>query len=201
MHPDELSLADIAALARLQVDSLPESLVSRLGLRYAAGFYHFVRKSPQEALFVRREGGEIVAGCVLSLAPASLSRRLLAGTPLLWAALVGLGRAPVRASLWRMAVDMLRPSAIDPSLAALLQQPEVVMLFATADRRGHGHGTALLSEAERLLKERSTPRYVVRTGARDGDPVLAFYRRHGFVLRGQFDAHGSIFRLLEKTLG
>src|SRR5215468_11379602 len=84
---DRLSPAECGQLAALHCACLPDSQVSQLGIAYATAFYRYVSRSPQEKAFVSRADTEIIGGCVLSLSPTTLRRRLLLHTPLVFHAI------------------------------------------------------------------------------------------------------------------
>jgi GNAT superfamily N-acetyltransferase len=184
---ETLSASDIERLAALQVATLPTSLVSRLGRDYAAAFYRFLETSPQERLFVARDGdGLIVAGCVTSLDITTLQRRLLTGTPLLGAFLP---------RTFKLLPQMLRGGG-----GASPKGAELVLLFTDPSERGRGHAGVLVAQAEAALRERGVTRYSVRTFDDPTDPALRFYLRKGFARAGSFIANGAAFQLLEKRL-
>lgn len=183
--PERVSGEDLAELARLQVEVLPTSMVSRLGAGYARAFYRFVTRSEHELLLVARNNtGRIVGGCVVSLDISSFQRRLALSTPLVPAVLV-------------------RPAVLLSALGGNLVPPsevELVLLFTNPSAQGTGVGSSLMSRCEHELARRGVTSYFVRTFADASDPAQHFYRARGFRQTGEFTAHGRRFALLQRTL-
>jgi len=68
------------------------------------------------------------------------------------------------------------PEAVAPGVWNLL------MLWTRPDRHSRGHGTALLQEVERLLRERKARLLIVETSSLpDFVPARKFYANYGFV--------------------
>src|SRR3974390_2317070 len=85
---EQLTATDCSRLASLHLEALPDSLISELGLRFAASFYRYASRSPVDKVFVARNArGEVSGGCLRSLRRATLHRRLILHTPLLLYAL------------------------------------------------------------------------------------------------------------------
>jgi GNAT superfamily N-acetyltransferase len=162
-----------AALARLQCAILPDSRMSLLGEEYVEACYRYFLRSPQEFVLAAGSQGRIVGGAFVSLAPHSLSRRLLLHTPLLPA----LARRPFGPAARRMVSDVLRP---DPVPSAIRELPEMVAIFVESSQRGAGIGEAICRAAEEELARRKAIAYVVRTENHPGNRALAFYHRLGF---------------------
>ena len=178
---------DIKRLARLQVEVLPDSAISKLGQRYVRSFYRYAQRSPLELVLVERnEAGVIVAGCVVSLDVSSLERRLALHTRLLFEA----GLRPVW--LWSTIRNLGGPG--------VPHSVELIYLFTDAKARGRGSATRLMVEAEAELRHRKIPEYAVRTFEDPGNPALAYYLGRGLKLSGTLQAHGSSFCVLTKKL-
>jgi ribosomal protein S18 acetylase RimI-like enzyme len=191
---EQLTETDCRRLAALHVECLPDSLVSRLGRRYAVAFYRYLSRSDHERVFVHREDGRIASACVLSLRPQTLARRLALGTPLLWFAprlLAGLLWANVPA---RQAARTAQRG--DPGRGL----PEVTHVFTAPEARGRGAASALLDHCEEFLLRQDHSRYVTKTVDDDANPALAFYRNRGFAELGWLAEHGLALRVLLKTL-
>lgn len=166
-------LESAAALARLQCAILPDSRMSLLGEQYVEACYRHFLRSPQEFVLAAESQGRIVAGAFVSLAPHSLSRRLLLHTPLLPA----LVSRPFGPAARRIVSDALRPDPVPSAIRAL---PEMIAIFVESSQRGAGIGEAICRAAEEELTRREATAYVVRTENHPGNRALAFYHRLGF---------------------
>lgn len=190
---DVLGRRDVEQLARAHVEALPESLVSRVGGRYPQAFYRYLAGSADELILIDRgaPGADLRAACVVSLAPATLSRRLLYRTPLVVHALRAVRRLPLRALLVTS-----RDGAPPPSL----EGPEILLLFAVPEARGHGVGARLLERCEALLVERGFEALWVKTRDDPGNRAIQFYRREGFAPAGSVSRHGKRLARFHKSL-
>lgn len=146
----------------------------------------------------------IVAGCVLSLEPATLLRRFARGTPAHLAADIVRAALPNRDFRYRLR-SRLR-EAIRP-LSRFLEPtgdeaplPEVTQIFTDPDQRGQGHGAALLHACETLLRDLGHTGYCVHTLVEDNDAGIRFYRREGFVVTGTSRSFGDDYLVMEKGL-
>lgn len=192
---DETSLA---ALARLHVTCMPESLVTRLGERFTRAFYRYVAQSPQEVLAVERDaGGGIVGAAVLSLAPVTLTRRLMSHTPMLLHALV---RVPAMLALGVGAVGGARGRPRPDNAVVHRNLPQLILIFTHPSERGRGHGTSLLMTIESRLRMVGVACYEVRTVAAPSNPALAFYAGRGFEPAGITSRYGTPFQVFLRTL-
>lgn len=185
---------DFPELGRMHMDALPESMVSRIGARYAASFYRYLARSPHEAVFFERDEtgtGAPVGACIVSQRPQDLSRRLLWHTPLLPLALAALPRL------------LRRKGAAAPAEAGVAQPegPEVILIFVRPDRRSDGCGARLLARAEAWLAQAGATRLYVKTLADPGNRAIAFYLRSGFELLGSLRSNGKELKLFQKQLG
>ena len=188
---------DCARLAALHRECLPDSLVSELGLAYAAAFYRYLNRSALERVFVLRDAaGEVFSGSVLSLRPRTLKRRLLCRTPLVFFA------APwsLRRFLRRQPASALKakPRAVSNPIPATM--PELLLIFTSPQARSHGAGAALLSQCEQFLVSQRYPQYAVRTVDEPANRALSFYARNGFTAVGQSFEHGRTFRVFTKAV-
>lgn len=189
----------IEGVARLHVQCLPHSLIGALGDGYVRSFYRYVARSEQEILVVERDDdGRPVAAAVLSLEPATLTRRLLLRTRLL-ASLVG--------SLPRLIALVLAstrgPRRHPPGERAQVPavRPQLILIFTAEAERGKGRGTALIRELERRLRQRGIPRYEARTESDPTNPALEFYRRRGFGAEGLAVRFGTCFQVFSRSPG
>lgn len=189
---ERLDSRELDVFARMHREVLPGSLVARLGADYTRKFYDYVNDSETEGLLTRRRDGRIVAGCVLSLDPSSLTRRLLLATPVASSALRAFGRLPWL-QLVRGALSRGRDSA--PS------HPEIILIFTTPEARGQGLGAELVGDAESLVRGRGHDNIMVKTLADPGNRALAFYRRCGFDSAGEVLKFGKRLAVFTKSVG
>lgn len=195
MTAGSLSAGDCARLAALHREALPDSAVSELGQRYADCFYRYLRASSYDRVFVLRdERGQVMSGCVLSLRPKTLRRRLLTRTPLLLYALPWFVRSRGRRAA------STGPQPTNPPPAATQDIPELLLIFTAREERSRGAGAALLKQCETFLAAEGFPEYVVRTVDEPGNRAIGFYDRNGFVTCGQSTDHGRVFRVFKKKL-
>ncbi|HET6161048.1 MAG TPA: GNAT family N-acetyltransferase [Dongiaceae bacterium] len=169
---------------------LPDSRLSLFGRSYLASSYRYFACSPHELAFVARDGDQILGGGFVSLAPDSLSRRLLTHTPLL----CHLALRPIGRGARQLAADLLAPAAAP----AASDEPELVAIFVASESRGRGIGEAICREVERELGRRQIKSYRVRTERDPANRAIAFYRRLGFIESGA-EARGR-FLVLSKSL-
>lgn len=165
--------SDVDVLARLHESVLPDSRLSLFGRRYLASCYRYFLRSPDELVFIARAGKGIVGGGFVSLAPRTLSRRLLTRTPLLGE----IAMRPLGRGARRVAADLISSSA-EPSTTG---EPELVAIFVAPEWRGQGIGEAICRAIEPELAQRGARSYRVRTERDPANRAIAFYRRLGFV--------------------
>lgn len=189
VDPDKNLLQRAAAL---HCRILPNSTISRIGLRYAEAFYNYAAKSKREFVFVAVGcNGELLGSSILSLEPASLGRRLLTQSPLIPALLanplVGI----------RLGLDRLTSSQPKPCSA---KTPEVISIFVEMNRQGSGIGSQLVRAVERLLVERSIPCYCIRTENSPRNRAIDFYRNLGFRNNGVLSIGGVEYCMMIQTV-
>jgi GNAT superfamily N-acetyltransferase len=184
-------------LARLHVGCLPHSLVGALGVPYVRSFYRYVGDSDRELLVVERnETGRPVAAAVVSLEPATLTRRLLLHTPMVLHLLPALPRVAAAARATARASPAPAGGSRVPET-----EPQLILIFTAAAERGRGLATALLRDVERHLHARGISRYEARTEAHESNPALEFYRRRGFDEQGQSVRLGTRFAVFRRDIG
>lgn len=192
MLAGRLSRSERDAFALMHQSVLPGSLIAALGPTYARRFYDFIDRSDSEFIFIHREAGEIVAGCVLSTEPATLSKRLVRRTPVLPFALLSVARIP-----WLRIAGSALSSRQAPDAAPC---PEVLLIFTKPSVQGRGVGGQLLREAERLVSERGFDRMQVKTLANPDNKALMFYERCGFERTGTVLSLGKRLALFSKSV-
>jgi GNAT superfamily N-acetyltransferase len=193
MAGDLIGERDVPQLANIHCQCLPDSMVSRIGQDYARSFYRYLAGSADELAFLQRDGETVVSACIVSLAPATLERRLLRHTPLVLRAPLAIRRLPLRS----MAAGFLgrgEEGAEQPD------GPELLLIFTVAALRSSGLGAATLARCEEELRRRGHARYFVKTLDDPGNRAVSFYRRHGFSQLGTRVHHGKRLGLWEKAL-
>jgi ribosomal protein S18 acetylase RimI-like enzyme len=186
-----LAARDLERLARMHVEAVPESLVSVIGERYARTFYRYVAASAEELLLTEREGGEIVAACLASVAPDTLSRRLLVKTPLALLAPFAVRRLPLRAILRGLGSRSAEPRS---------SGSEILLIFSAAGARSRGLGGRLLARCEALLAARGVATLHVKTRDDPANRALQFYERARFERVASQSKFGKRLALFEKSL-
>jgi len=193
MNP--LSRVRCRQVARLHLECLPDSTVSRLGLAYAEAFYRYLGRSPHEAVFTEVADDEVAGACVVSLRPKNLRWRLLFRTPLLFRlALSVLGTRRVRHAGRRGETTVHGPDPLNAST------PELILIFTAPRLRSAGIGTRLLGQCERFLEERGYAQYGVRTVAAPDNRARHFYAKNGFTDCGRAVDYGRMFQVFVKGL-
>jgi GNAT superfamily N-acetyltransferase len=183
MTASPLTVADLGRLARMQVELLPGSRISRLRAPAVRAFWRFAERSSLEDIVVARHGDEIAGAGLVTLSSATLSRRLLRSRFVLHA----LTRLP-------LAVSMLRSDSTPADGC------ELVMLFTDRRWRGQGIGRHMMADIEARLRDFGVRQYVVRTEDDPGNRAIAFYLGCGFVREGGFVVDGTPFLRLTRRL-
>lgn len=196
-----LSREDVATLGHLHLETLPASLVTKLGFAYAESFYRYIARSKQEVLFIFRldSRGPIAGACALSIAPATLERRLTVGSCLIPALAV---RPLVLLDCFLSRAEPPRSlAAIGRSLPSdLAGCPEVVAIFTARSVRGRGVGASLLGAVESYLREKELSRYYVKTIDAPDNHAVQFYLDNGFLLRARYSKYRKVFQIFDKTI-
>ena len=188
---------DIEELARLHVACLDDSTIGALGIAYVRSFYRYVTRSETEIVVVERNrAGRIVAAAVVSLEPATLTRRLLRHTSLLWSAVANASR--LTALLWPPGRSRAR--SVSRGTGVRSTTPEMLLLFTSGEERRNGRGGALVDQAERRLRERRVSEYQVMTVADASSPAFAFYLARHFTPSGTSFRLGKSFQVFTRTL-
>ncbi len=191
-----LRQGDLERLGRLHVLTLPASLVSKLGTRFARDFYRYIAASSEEILcYIRGGDGSILAASIVSLDPQGLELRLAKRTTLALWVVLRFWRLPLRS----LVGDWLG-SAEDTERASIPDRPELIHIFTDPKSQGKGVGSRLLDGSEAALMKRGIMAYCLKTEDEPANPAHRFYARHGFVERDRFSLHGLRFVMLEKRL-
>lgn len=191
---DHLTATDIAALGRMHVEALPESLVSRVGERYARAFYGYLAGSDREVVFVERDplaGNAVVAACIVSLHPETLNRRLWWRTPLLPMAVLAVSRLLRRSGPPDLAGET---GVVQPA------GPEVILIFTQRGLRSRGCGARLLTRAEAWLAAHGATVLYVKTRDAPTNRAVGFYLQSGFAVIGSVVSKGKKLVLFHKRI-
>ena len=175
----------------------PQAAVTVFGEGFVRAFYRFVERSDVDFLFVERDGGEVVGGCVLSLAPQSLFGRLLRNVPL---GVLAASILTVKPVIYVLKKAIKGIGADKRATAQFEHLPEVLYIFASPQSRGKGVGTALLAQNEAFLKGRGIDRYVVKTWDDEAHPTVRFYLKNGFDLADVIEGSDKPLRYMQKHL-
>lgn len=189
---------DIANLAELHLSALNDSLVGAMGEDYVRAFYRYVTSSDQELFFLERnESGRIVAAAVISLEPATLSRRLLLKTPLLRSML---GRIPGVIALLLAKARRSRREPHGGHVYVPIGPPELIDIYTAPEAQGKGLGSAIVRQIDQRLRDLHLPEYVVLAVAESSNPACRFYRGRGFTSRGLTLRLGTYFEVFARSL-
>jgi ribosomal protein S18 acetylase RimI-like enzyme len=181
--------ADAAALAALHGAILSRSRLSLFGQGYLTSCYRYFIGSRDELVLAARSGSSVVGGAFVSLAPRSLSRRLVVHTSLLRQ----IALRPIGRGARQIIADLLQLAPPSPDL------PELVAIFVASDHQGHGIGEMICRAVESELRQRRVKSYVVHTDRDPANHAIAFYQRLGF-LPAEPSGAGYRLMLLSKTL-
>jgi ribosomal protein S18 acetylase RimI-like enzyme len=182
---DSLGPGELELLARMHCEALPESLVTRIGPRYARAFYRYIASSEYELVMLHREQGEITAACIVSLEPETMSRRLVLHTPLAFHAPFALFRLPVGAMVARTRGDQPRGA-------------EILLIFTLASARSRGLGAQLVERCQKLVRSHGIARVLVKTRDDPANRAIGFYERAGFKPLGKVEKFGKALLLLSR---
>lgn len=192
--------ADIARLAELHRECLPDSVVSRLGAAYARSFYWYVSRSRTELLELERDAqGRISSAAVVSLDPRGMTRRLLFGTRLV-PSLVLRGPA-LLAGMLRGRPASGGGAGDAATLRDVHDMPELILIYSSGAARSQGIGARLIERLEARLRALGVRRYQVKTVSDPGNRALSFYARNGFVADAVLEQRGERFQVFTKALG
>lgn len=192
----------LAQTAMLHTASLPDSVVTRLGLRYATHFYRYIARSETEFLLLAVEDETVRGACVVTTARGSLKRRLLLRTPVIPFYCLTTAR---KVTCWRAHGT---PHASDadalPGSTEWLQidsrLPELLVLFTSPDCRGKGIASALIEECEGLLRARGHHEFFLKTLDDAANSAIGFYERRGFEMWGRICEDGKPFRVFGRAI-
>jgi ribosomal protein S18 acetylase RimI-like enzyme len=206
---DSLTSSDLVQLALLHNKSLPDSLASRMGVKYLRVFYRFLSKSPCEFVFVVRDATQprlgissasvpIVAAVVVSLSPATIQSRMLRDFRCLIALLLSFWRFPIFKSV---AGSLSRSkNVVGTQFQDLKNHPELIIIFSDSSHQSRGIGRRLIEACDVELRSRDFFLYTVRTLAAPSNRAIGFYERNGFSLVTTLLDKGREFVFLKKSL-
>ena len=181
---NEFSEIDYRRLAKLHIDSIPDTSISIIGERAAALMYRFIHESKKELLLAATIDGTIYGGIVVSYEPATISRRFIKTYPIRFAArffpsfIQNISRLPELFKLF---------AADDP----YKYSPELMFLYTDQKLRSKGIGRFLVKEIALQIKEIS-PLLYVRTLDNKENRAIPFYERNGFKIYEAIEHLGKI---------
>lgn len=192
----QLSRRDIAILGRLHVETLPDSTVSIVGLRYAEAFYRYLCRSRHEVVFLERgnDGTSVAGACIVSLQPETLSRRLLMATPLLPFAMAAAPRLVANTMHGKLKAVPSTSPTVQPA------GPEIILIFTLAELRSRGCGSRLLARSEAWLVSHNYRRLFVKTRDDAANRAIGFYLNSGFSRIESVVNKGKALILFDKNL-
>lgn len=180
----------IPELALLHIDSLPDSLLSVIGVGFLEDFYQAALQSKHEDVFVRMVDGHVVACGLFSAEPYSMSKRLIKGRMFL--AIIG--------RFWDLSFVYRLMSVVFAKNAASEVKPELVFFYTASTYRGAGFGREILKDIHAVMSARSIPSYLVKTLSDSGNAAIDFYLRNGFKKSNCINYAGHEYQLLEIEL-
>jgi ribosomal protein S18 acetylase RimI-like enzyme len=205
LKPEKLTQHDYSELAKLHMSYFPESLISFFGQKYAQQFYQYIGKSPFEFLLINKNQEEIIAVCVLSISPQTLSRRLILHTSLLVNIPFALYNivSHFRTQLFMKCISSFNfyiSQRREKTLTEKNSDPEIMHIFTDVKARNQGIGTLMLENCETILMNKGFNRYIIKTWDDEAKPAVKFYTQKGFILRNRFWRNGISMRMMEKVL-
>jgi GNAT superfamily N-acetyltransferase len=190
-----LQSADYDELARLHLHCLPDSILSELGYRAVRAFYKYVERSHLEYVCFARHKGNIVAGCVFSFRPWSLSKRLLVNTSI---SLLIIKRLPL--IIKACGTRPKRAPREELKDTSFRYQPEIMHLFTTPHFRGKGIAKCLIAQCVGRARAAGCARVIARTLDHPTNPAIYFYRKNGFVEIGSVHEYGKWLVVFAKEI-
>ncbi len=121
------------------------------------------------------------------MAPHTLLRRLVQGSPMALWLLVGVARLP-----WA--------GLFDQQPAPGPERPELMFLYVDQALRSGGAGRQLVLLTESAVRQRGPSELTVMTADDPANRALAFYRGLGYVREATVRKYGKAFALFRRTL-
>lgn len=170
--------ADIASVAELHRQTLPDSLNSRLGARFMENLYDGLTHASSAACWVAKRNGKIV-GFVSATIDVGTTRKALEARLSLHdkvAAALKILTSP------RNLRDFLAQNIFSfVCLHSAGRLPEILTLGIDAADRGQGVGALLLQEAHSYFQNAGIQSWFVDT-MKSNRRAQDFYRKHGYAL-------------------
>jgi len=163
---------DYRGLAKLHIDSIPDTSFSIIGEKAAALMYRFIDKNDKEILLAAIIDGIVRGGIVVSYEPETITNRFLKNYPLGFSV--------------RFFPSLLRNIFRVPELFNLFAAdeaykyaPELMFLYTAPELRSKGIGGLLVQNIITQM-EGTAPFLYVRTLDNKENRAIAFYERNGF---------------------
>lgn len=169
---DSFSKIDYIGLARLHIDSIPDTSFSIIGQQAAALMYRFIDESSKEILLAATIDGIVCGGIVVSYEPATITKRFIKSYTLSFLT----SSIPSLLRKIHKLPELLRLLAMDEPYK---YAPELMFLYTEPELRSKGIGGKLVQKIAALMKG-VTPSLYVRTLDKIENRAIAFYERNGF---------------------
>jgi len=193
---NKVSKAELAEVAKLHVNSLPNDLLPQLGIKYLNHFYSFINKSPHDGLLVGAIDGKIVGSVSYTLRSASFLKRSVINT------LSSFSRhfvtryfnsKKLRIASLNIILSLLSTNKIDLS-------PELAFIFTDSKFRSMGIGSKLINNLEIVLRKKGLNKYFVKTINSKGNQAIDFYEKNKFTCIGEKSIGKTFYLIFEKTI-
>ena len=187
---EPMAAADIEAVVRLQVATLPDSLVTQLGPRFLRSFHAHALADEGTIALVARTGEGALAGFTLGTTDGERFRRRMRAALLVELALA---LAPRPALARRFALGLLHREP------ASVVAAELLLLAVHGDHRRRHVGSDLLGGLERRFLSARVPEY--RVAVRSWlAPAIGFYRSLAFEVEAEADVLGAPMTYLRRRI-
>ncbi|MEH6632268.1 MAG: GNAT family N-acetyltransferase [Halopseudomonas aestusnigri] len=187
--PAAFSDADISRLVSLHMQSLPTSIIARLGKGVTESFYRFVINNDNDILIITRDdNSQIIAAGFVSLDPDKLEKGLKTNLETLFYTALNFFKVPLSTFF-----------SIRGNLTAPLQ-PELIYLFCDSKLRSRGVGRKLLEQIEMELQSISLSDYFVKTLEGENNKAINFYEANDFHPCGEETLHGLHYVVFKKSI-
>jgi len=187
---EPMAAVDVDAVVRLQIATLPDSLVTRLGTRFLRRFHtHALEEAGTIGLVARAADGAL-AGFTLGTTDGERFRRRMRSRLLVQLGFALLARP---ALAHRFALTLLQHEPPSEAVAELL------LLAVHPDHRRRHVGTDLLAALERQLLGAGVAAY--RVAVRSWlTPAIGFYQSHAFEVEAEAEVLGAPMTYLRRRI-
>ncbi|WP_369666733.1 GNAT family N-acetyltransferase [Thioalkalicoccus limnaeus] len=177
------------AVARLHAENIDQGFLPILGQDFLALLYQAIDESPDSALILAEEEGQVCGFIAGALDLKPVYRGLLRRWPALFLSLAPSLLIPTR--LWRI-IEIVRYSRKAGKGEAVESLPaaELLSVAVAPSCRGRGHAEALYIELARFFIERDQEAFKIVVGS-ELEHAHRFYRRMGAEPRAEIAVHGG----------